>query len=788
MGTTCASVHIFWRGRSDDAAKAIARAYTKLGYERIKKPATEANKHVILLARPGERYVSFFDSSNADLDNGELKDAALAASRLLKTPAIFTSLYDSDSYEFVVFNNGRQVDLLMTDADTYDGPLKRLSDRSRVTQWSKIFTRLITADQIGQALAQETAFADDTIAKLCALVGLASDRPQMHYRDLEGDRDSIAAELYFTKKAATVPAANGQISLRNYFDRDNSRKLLVYPASWPMPLDHEELLTWLILTEGAGFRGGRATVNVAGPDGLMLSKGFMNGAKFHNGQIVGGYELPKNVTPDAAKAYLESKRFLLTPAEPTSREFRLYSAEYPNLWVPPITPDRTTQIIIVLQLYLTALNAGEWTINVTLQPHCDSRFAYELPAARVTGVPQTWLPVVSGLNPKTAYDTGDLAEGRLSDDVLDFLIRKSGNHRLLVMLPSESRALLESQQNEGRERNYRFWLHDLQHKQRGLPNERRLDHAAIASNVAIQRDQGQATLDSCRMYLEKWLHPLLAKSGEVRVRAERQMTESLHVAKMKKAWPVNSVSADKTWAKLFDYENEYQTIVMEFLQTGAELPFAGMGLTYSLRDRRTTAKSDHSDLHKEYEKQMMELTLRKMRGHEIHQLEVGHTLHVFNWVINHDECFRPLETSIDGMKRSLDAFAAESSPLQAWHGQSAWIPVFDQADSYQGTIYEDMSVLNFFRGVLVDQQFGLKDQRMTTQWCANVLRMVTPHMWLCGNLVEQVDKEALANFAIVTEHDGCYKIEKRGDCTMDDLELALVPVLPIESSRVRVLS
>jgi hypothetical protein len=52
-----------------------------------------------------------FIHRNADLDSGELKDAALAASKL-RTGGVLTSLYDSDSYEFVVFNNGTQVNLL----------------------------------------------------------------------------------------------------------------------------------------------------------------------------------------------------------------------------------------------------------------------------------------------------------------------------------------------------------------------------------------------------------------------------------------------------------------------------------------------------------------------------------------------------------------------------------------------------------------------------------------------------------------------------------------------------
>ena len=85
MGSTCASIHLLWRGSSDDAVKAIGRAYAKLGYERVKNRPAESSKHVIVLARAGEGFISFYDSTNAHLDSGELKEAALEASRLLKT-------------------------------------------------------------------------------------------------------------------------------------------------------------------------------------------------------------------------------------------------------------------------------------------------------------------------------------------------------------------------------------------------------------------------------------------------------------------------------------------------------------------------------------------------------------------------------------------------------------------------------------------------------------------------------------------------------------------------------
>jgi len=92
-------------------------------------------------------------------------------------------------------------------------------------------------------------------------------------------------------------------------------------------------------------------------------------------------------------------------------------------------------------------------------------------------------------------------------------------------------------------------------------------------------------------------------------------------------------------------------------------------------------------------------------------------------------------------------------------------------------------VLNFFRGILHEHQHGLKDLRMSAPWCGNALRMVTPHLWLCRGLVKQLDKVALERVAAVTEQNGSIKVVKRPDCAMEDFELALLPILPIESVR-----
>ena len=83
-----------------------------------------------------------------------------------------------------------------------------------------------------------------------------------------------------------------------------------------------------------------------------------------------------------------------------------------------------------------------------------------------------------------------------------------------------------------------------------------------------------------------------------------------------------------------------------------------------------------------------------------HIFEPGDTWHIFKWVTNHEDCYKYLGTSAGDMERQLDSFATERRPLQAWNRQFTWIPAFDRADSYECTVYEDASVLNWFRGIL----------------------------------------------------------------------------------------
>jgi hypothetical protein len=371
MGNTCSSVHIALTGTTPDAIKGIVRAYTTLGFERAKTPSAEGGKHVILLRKDDDAFLSVYDSDNASLDTGELKDLALAASKIFKTAAVCTSLYDSDTFEVVVFNAGKQIDLVMSDPEQYSGPLKVLSGSSRAKQWSKVFGRPLSGEHIAQATTRDSAFADDVIAELSRVIGLTGGQSQLHYQDLRED-EAQTHHLHFTKQpSASRAVPDGQIALRNYFDPDSSRILLVYPASWPVALQKEILVTWLMLSEGAGFNDGTLEIHVNGPDGLAITRGYMEGSKFHNGQIVGPLETaPRDTTGTSVEELLKSKQFEVTPG-PSGPTF---TARFPALGIPTKAPDRPTQILVVLQLHLVASHVGEWDIDVSVRPASGTDF------------------------------------------------------------------------------------------------------------------------------------------------------------------------------------------------------------------------------------------------------------------------------------------------------------------------------------------------------------------------------------------------------------------------------
>ncbi len=324
MGNTCASFHVVMHGPREvilpKVIQAVSRAYTAIGYERSQKHVS-GGKHIVLMAPDGQRFASIFDSTNAQMDDGELKDVALKATKSLMTAAAFTSIYDSDSYEFILFSNGRQVDCLMDGDETNDSISKQMKPVARSKNWSSYFVRPITSEEITSAALRNSAFADDNISALSQLIGLSKGQSQLQYQDVRDDTAAHIKHLFFKRKEQILAkVVDGQQSFSQFYDPFYSRMISVYPASWPAKLATEISPTWLVLSDGAGFTDARAVLTVEGPEGLSLQQIFVNGCKFHNGQIVGPLEStpppPPAMTEDETKAYAQAitdaKKFAFT--------------------------------------------------------------------------------------------------------------------------------------------------------------------------------------------------------------------------------------------------------------------------------------------------------------------------------------------------------------------------------------------------------------------------------------------------------------------------------------------
>ena len=428
-------------------------------------------------------------------------------------------------------------------------------------------------------------------------------------------------------------------------------------------------MTWLMLSEGGGFSGGTLELRVTGPGGLRLTRGFLNGAKFHNGQIVGGYELPPDTTAEAGYAYLETKRFDLTLTE-SDGSGRRYRAEYPNLFVPPMTPQRTTQILLVLQINVLADAHGEWDITGTISPGSGEGPRHALPGAKLAAIAPGWQPIVSALNPKALYSTEDLPEPPLPDAAVDLLL----GHRAFYahfrgMTPEEARAKRREHHAADRSRQFAIWQREVGNHQPRIALDRRLFHPSVASTVAILTDEGQTSLDLCRGAIEAWLRQAPAQAGTLQLRAERRMTEAGNVTKLRKSWPLREALQDKAWPKLFDAAQPYQAVMITLVPEGSEIPVAGLGLHATMNERGVDPfAAEGADAVPDL---LLAVTLGKMRGRAFAGVARGEALHLYRWVTNHPACLAFAGVSTDSMKQDLDGLAAAHCPLQAWHGEAA---------------------------------------------------------------------------------------------------------------------
>ncbi|MBI4864752.1 MAG: hypothetical protein HY815_31525 [Candidatus Riflebacteria bacterium] len=300
---------------------------------------------------------------------------------------------------------------------------------------------------------------------------------------------------------------------------------------------------------------------------------------------------------------------------------------------------------------------------------------------------------------------------------------------------------------------------------------RRLIHPAVVSSVSILSREESRTLCGLRTLVEGWIGGLEASDGGLVVRTEKRMTSSGSVARKRLEGTVSSLKGGKPWAALFADNSQLQSVLAAFSPPGWDHPALGFGI-------QTTLAGTSIDL------AYIGRSLSEMQGATTDRLAEGETVHVYRWALDHPSVLSLLPGKGPGDPDWNDALATDPGFLQGWIGRSAWIPLMDRADGYELTPYESCSSLDWFRGVLPGDG-GLHDAKMTRAGCSRVLRFVSPRLWLGPPLVALVDRAKMEHVAELTELGHGWRVVARAEGDLVALEEALLPVLPVESARVK---
>ena len=527
MGTTATSLHVLSAvvGVEDRLPAEIEKAYRKLGYVRPKKAGGEGTKRVILAPDASGDWLSIYDSENDRIDSGELKRLAVDLTKKLGTVAILTSVDDSDSFEFIMFHMGKQVDAAVSDPEGHTGGLKMLKGKRRAQAWHSMFIgrdyrRAVMAGRQGTLLQgweerlkapprSTTPFAEDTLGAWCTLAGLSPQNATTVSEEWVSRKDQSGIATLVFERAASKPtqamAAPTGVSLAYYRSDDDCPYHRFFPASWPRSPGVSDKEQWAVVCSGGGIAGLRLCLRVEGPAPLKLERIFIRALPFYNGQVTSLTSLAEHewLAPD--------------PGAPCPPETTI---EMPDFVAPAADPQSRRLILLILVIQATLPAEGEATLFPALETAAGVQPSPALPPLRLRALAPGWVPLVSRTDaPGTA-----LREGIL-----------------------------------------------------------RLNTPSVWSGVAVLPSDGGPARQRARALAEGWLAQVSPEAGTIAVvHTEKHLSAGFNISKSTRTLPVAELTQDKLWPRLFDAEADYQTVTIGLACQGAPHPHVGITVQASL--------------------------------------------------------------------------------------------------------------------------------------------------------------------------------------------------------------
>lgn len=526
MGTTATSLHFLSTpmGYGARLPDDIEKAYRKLGYARPKKDGGDASKRVTLVPDESGDWLSVHDSENDRIDTGELKHLAVEITKKLGTVALLTSVQDSDSFEFIMFHNGRQVDAAVSDPDSHAGGLRMLKGKRRAQAWHSMFIardlrRAVQAGRQGTLLAaweerlkappgSTTAFAEDELAAWCALAGLSPERATLAPGDLTVDDEKAGCTTLLLERTAPRPAtaalSQADMTLAYYRSDDDCPYHRFFPAAWPRYPGIPDSEQWLVVCSG-GFTGLRLHLSLAGAP-IRLDRVHLRALPFYNGQVT-------SMTALAEHEWI--------PPDPSGVSSSALVIDCPAFVVPPTNPQSRAQVILIVTVEATLPTEGIVTITPRLETAGGLQPSPALPPLRLRAVRPAWIPLVSR--------SGSSAPARIG-------------------------------------------------------NVLRLNTPSVWSCVAVLPSDGAEARGQAKSLAEAWLARLSPEAGIVAVvHTQKHMTSNFNISKATRTIPLADLTRDKSWGKLFDAETDYQTVFIGIARPDSPHAIAGLTVQVSLR-------------------------------------------------------------------------------------------------------------------------------------------------------------------------------------------------------------
>jgi hypothetical protein len=728
MGTTATSLHVLRppRATTETLVPDVEHAYRKLGFSLQRKTRTAPARRVVLSGGHGDPYLSIYDSDNDQIDGGDLKELAVLLSKRLASAVVFTSVYDSDRYEFIVFYKGKQKDAAVSDPDDHTGGLRMLSGKQRAKEWSAMFGRP------SETLASRAEpFAEWDLGRWCESAGLPAPRATTLVSDFDETRAPEHVTLLFgERKAAPRPvrgATNAEQTFGVVCDEDNDFVHRLFPAAWPVA-PGETILNWFVETGGPGFTGLRIRPRLEASAGASIVKAQAAALPFFNGQLTMG-----NIA--AKQQWGELAGGLIADAPETW--------EAPEFIVPPLDPESRRKFLILVSVTLDLPDNGHARAAPSIETMSLPSVALDLPPAAKAVTHPAWSPVGPSVEERVWHDCersiaqwasrAGVSEERVRETIADAIVNEA-------WIPWTGPSVEPM--------SLRQHVAAVRHAEEEKTDElrRRVNWPAVALNVAILPDNAERERAQAQDLVEAWLASLHAEPGtQARIRTEKHATPSFSVAKTNWSVPLESVATDKRWAELFGVERDYRTIHVELIAPGFTYPQGGAILQGSDRHRYALLGS-----------------------------ESGEVLNCSLWLIDEGSVQARFGISAEAQRAAFARWLVGVDAVQAWSTHAAWIPdlgSYKSQTTIRGTPYERLTLQN-----------AMDRARFNTRsWTDRHLRFVTPTLWLGAALRSRIDARALEPVAVVGEHGSLMELTLKAGATLNALERALGPILPAQA-------